>query len=432
MATYKTPYYDDPGTFYDSNRYLWDTPANPRLGNKWGLTVTVGAADLDLRLIPVPVTVTHGRADIDTQPDAPTLAFTYLGAIPPGNVGDAVRMRQELAYIQAVYDAATNYYDSDLHLWDHPGTLDPSTRFVGTITGMSAREANGTVAEWDVRAVGGLARLGTISVSGHVRPEESDVARVQGIADAAGVPLTILGGVGPTLVGVTLDADALSALQDVCYSSAGLIWQDREGAVFYGTHDHRNADPAVALPPDIVLDGVEWTQETGDIINRAIVKYGAGAVATAEDSNSIAMPWGLKAADIATLLASADDADMFANVIIARHAWPYWLTPGMMLPLDIFSPSDMAAVQEFDVSTPVFVPIPSDPATTPAPQAKWVVEGWSEEWREDGHWMQVALTEFGRYGSQGVRTWADAMLNTWAQEAAGTWIDALTTLDDAT
>jgi len=394
--------------------------------NRWGLTVTVAGTPVDLHRIPLPVDISHGRANADSQPDAPTLSMQWAGADFPGSMGDPVELRQALTYGPAVtYDSADIVWDDPGVLWD-AGALGDSARFVGTITQLTPVEEYGAVVSWEVRAVGTAARLGAQPIRLD-RPAEPDTARIAAIAAAAGVAIVTHGDPGPTLAADAIDRDALAAVHEVAESSAGLFWQAPDGSMHYGTHSHRAAEPRLVLPASTILDGIAWTQDTNTITNHVTVKYGEPqAETTHRDDASIAQAWGNRHADVTTLAADLAAADLLGVLIIDRWAWPRWSAPDVRLPLDTLPPADMYTVQNLDVSTSVLVPIPPIPAPTPAPLTKWVVEGWQEHWAEDGHSMELTLSEFGRYGSQNVRTWEQAAAATWADEAAGSWVDALT------
>lgn len=218
------------------------------------VTLRVDGTAINKCAVALPLTITHGRSTINQQPDSPTCEFTWLG--------------------------------SDLPAGMEPGaevTVTASTsglRFKGHITLLKAIEEGGVVASYEVTAVGDQANLGRINVL-LSRPEETDAERVTAIATAAGVPINIVGTASVTLSADSIDRDALSALHEVCESSGGLLWQDRTGAMNYGTPGHRDGSATEVLPCSAILDGVEWSNDTDLIVNHVTAKWREPAYAPA-------------------------------------------------------------------------------------------------------------------------------------------------------
>jgi hypothetical protein len=299
-------------------------------------------------------------------------------------------------------------------------------RFTGTITGLAAVEQGGQVTGWDVRATGTQARLGVTPVLLD-RPAETDVARVQAIATAAGTPLTVAGTPGVTLAADTIDRDALSALHQVCESSAGMIWQARDGGIWYGAADHRDQPPTSLLPAGAVVDGITWDEDIEGIVNHVTVKWGpenAQQQNTHRDQPSIDR-WGMRHADVNTMCADQVNADQLGLLILARRKDPYFRMPGVLLDVDALSVVDFTTATMLEVSTPVLLPVLPTPSPTPAQPTGWVVEGWVERWTVDGHWMQLAVSDAARSISSGLRSWADVAGQPWSVWAAGSWLEQL-------
>jgi len=363
----------------------------------WQVSVHVAGVALDTSIIPVPLEVTHGRSSGGTQPDAPVCSFLFDGPEPPGQEGDEVTVAD----------------------WGSP-------RFYGRIVSVEAFEFGGQIVRWQVRAVGGQARLGVTPVL-LTRPAESDVARVQAIATAAGVIINVAGTPGVTLAADAIDRSALAALHQVCESSAGLIWQSRDGALWYGAADHREPEPVAVVPAGAILDGVKWRRDLDAIVNHVTVKWGpegAQTQNTHRDDASITR-WGLRHVDITTLCADQVNADQLALMVLARRKNPFWTMPGIVLPMDAMTAVDRESVQSLEVGTGVLLPIGLQPDRTPAPVAAWTVEGWQEQWDESGHTLVLAVTDRARSSAAGLRTWETAALGTWADWAAGSWLDQL-------
>jgi hypothetical protein len=341
-------------------------------------------------------------------------------------LGAPITVEQERhATAGVLYDSPTIPWDDPLTLWD-AGSVGVSTRFVGRVAGITAVERGGPVLQYEVRCVGGQAALGRRHVL-ITRPAETELQRVAAIAAAAGVTIQTVGAAQVDLAADTVDQDALSAIHQVCESTAGLFWQDRSGGFWYGTGVHREVEPTRVIPECAILDGLEWSQSVEAIINHVTVTYGpeaAQAQTTQSDPASITT-WGMRHADANTVCATQTEADQLALYILVRRSQPFWSMPGVMVPMDDLGPIDFDVVQDAEVSTAVLVPISTDPGTLPAPVRDWVVEGWVETYDIDAHWMQLSLSDRDRYGATGHRDWTEAKTFNWTHEKTLTWLTAM-------
>jgi hypothetical protein len=146
---------------------------------------------------------------------------------------------------------------------------------------------------------------------------------------------------------------------------------------------------------------------------------------TFSDTASMAQ-WGERHVEFSTLCADADEAAILALTILARRAQPFWAMPGVLVPYFELTPADAATMQALEVSDGLLAPVPTAPGPTPSGLMQWAVEGWVEEWREDGHWMQLSLSDWARFSAAGVRTYqivADTL--TYGQAAAKTYRELL-------
>lgn len=144
-----------------------------------------------------------------------------------------------------------------------------------------------------------------------------------------------------------------------------------------------------------------------------------------EDTASIAI-WGYRHLDAETLVADDTQAAVLAATVLSRRAYPYWAMPGVIVPYEEVTDSEYAALQNLDVSVGVLVPVEIEPNPTPAPVAQWAVEGLVEEWRQDGYWVQIAMSDWARTSSGTINSWQvvrDA--NTWAQAATMSYRELL-------
>jgi hypothetical protein len=306
-------------------------------------------------------------------------------------------------------------------LGGQPGTA--GYRFVGRITSLTARETLGAVQEWDVQATGDLARLGFLHVLLD-RPQETDTARVAAIAAAAGVTINIKGVAGITLVADLIDRDALGALHEVCASSGGLLWQDRTGALWYGTLNHRETAPEGVLPACAILDGITWNNDLDLLTNLVVLRWGPKESQTQDtfrDDVSIAQ-WGTFGVDITTLAADRTQAGVLGQLILARRAQPHWRMPGVLFRYGDGADADAETVAALEVSDAVLVPVTTTPGPTPATLTPWLVEGWVEQWDDSGHTTQFALTDAARSTTAGIRTWDELRAETWDHWRQGSWL----------
>ena len=363
--------------------------------------------------VALPLEITHGRSAIGTQPDSPSCDFTWLGEVPPGAIGDRVEVALQT-------------------LSDDGASTTERIRFSGVVAGMKAQEENELVRTWAVACIGHQARLGTVPVT-ITRPAETDVARAQSIAVAAGVNLTVLGTPGVVLAADVVDGDALAAFQEVCGSSGGLFWQAPDGRFTYGAADHRgdtSADVVGILPCAALGDGLDWDEAMESVVNSVKVSWGPAeggtrSESTYTDPGSIGAPWGLRHQDISTICNTEPDAEQFAQLVLARRRFPFWTTPDALVYVDLLAPADARMVALLDVGHAVLVPFSTDPGPVPSVLTAVIVEGWIETWDEAGHTVQYAVSDQRRWGRTTLRTWAEAKVENWAHWKLGSWIDAL-------
>ncbi len=370
--------------------------------------VLVNGIPADPSQVVMPITVSHGRSKPDKQPDAPDCTLIWKDITTAPVLGDEVAV---VALLGA----------------DGGETL---TRFVGLVTDSDVQEYKGMPGHVRIVAVSKQADLGRVGVVLD-RPAESDVARVQAIAAAAAVTLTVHGNAGPALAPDTIDKDALGALHEVCASSGGLVWSDGDGSLHYGTADHRSLlDPIAAIGSNVIITGLRWQSTVSELINKVVVKWGpegGQSQRTLRDNKSI-VDFGIREKSVSTMLNSEDDAVQLGNLILGRRAWPFSRVDDIIMDSDHVQ-SDEAAMEaaiRLKVSDAVYLPIPPDPGPAGL-SAAWCVEGWQEEWpRHDRVILQIAVSDRARFALTVLRVWADAQPNTWQEELdRGSWLECL-------
>jgi len=396
-------------------------------------TITVNSSPLDPYLVALPVTIRHGRSEVATQPDAPDLAFTWLDQTPPGQIGDDIRLDlaapTEPGGVGTWDDPRLQWEDRS---WSWDGTRQPVPRFVGELTGLTARELEGQVQAWDVTAVGVQSRYGRRFVNTD-RPTEPDTTRILNLTVPQLPPAHVVGPPGVTFTAHTYTHETLlTALQTIATQAGGLVWQDRAGRLCYGSMYHRDQQPPRAvLPADVIVDGLSWVQDFAAIINSATVTYGPqDAQATTnpiEDTASISA-YGTMAAQVDTMLATAPDATTLGALIIARRAQPWWQLTGLTVPLHQADPTMVRDLLDLEVGDAVYIPVPAAPGPAPTDLVDWTVEGWTETWSAGGeHVLTLALVDRRRWGTAGVTSWAEARdAGPWAYWQPKTWLDQLT------
>jgi hypothetical protein len=391
----------------------WDTGWDEAFRGKYPKpppTISVNGLAVDCQFILLPVQILHGRSEFNVQPQAPSLSFSIIGPVP-WKRNDAVTV-----------------------------TLLGFSRFQGYITGMTATYREDQFVT-DVECVGWQARGGTIYPSWPPMPVEDDVTRAQrylSVFSSSFPPWigSVRGTETTDLVAQDVDggSDVLSRLWDVCKSTGALLFQNRDGNLVYGTASHRTA---VGLSYYIdncdILDGVQWVNDGATLVNKVTVKYGPlvalrkVSVHTTDgipvvspyadryeyvetDAPSIALE-GPKDVSVDSLIQSEQDAVLFAKLILFRRVTPYWALPGgIVVNSDDMDDPAYDGLLKLDISDAVMVKLSREPEA-PENLVEWIVEGWVEEWNEQGghlvHTMKMALSDRQRFGLTGIRTVAE-------------------------
>jgi hypothetical protein len=145
---------------------------------------------------------------------------------------------------------------------------------------------------------------------------------------------------------------------------------------------------------------------------------------TFSDTESMAQ-WGERHIEFSTLCNDADEASLLALTILARRAQPYWAMPGVLVPYEELSPAEVEAMQSLEVSVGILAPMPTGPGPVPSTLGQWAVEGWVEEWREDGYWAQLSLSDWARSSSAAIRLYSELLLLTYAEAVVKTYRELL-------
>jgi len=389
--------------------------------------ITVAGSVLDPGSVALPLEISHGRSGTSTQPDAPTASFTWLGETVPFGLGDPAQITLELPAggTSATWgDPAVTWADLG-YTWDG-SALNVVPRFTGDVAALVAIESDGVVSGWEVGLVGTLAKLGTVPISYQAPAGQTDTERVQEIGRRAGYPITIVGPpAGLPLAADGIDRDALSALHEICSWTGGILFQGRDGEIYYGTSDHRATAAQSYLPAGAILDGVEWATTYGDVVNHVVVMFGDPQTQnTYRDDDSIEQ-WGFRHVEITTKLQNQSDADAFGNTVLLRRRQPFWTMPGVVTNSEDLTDAEYWESNLITFSSGVIVPVPVEPGPT-GNVAVWTAEGWQEVWDTPyNQRFQFALSDRDRWGSYVLRRWDAVALETWDYWTAYSWLQQL-------
>jgi hypothetical protein len=349
--------------------------------------ITVAGQAVSCHAVFLPLTITHGRSNLMNQPDPPSLSMVVRGRVT-WQRNDPITV-----------------------------TVGGYSRFSGFVSALTTGY-KGQVFVTKIEGVGWLAKAGAVKPSIPPRPIENDVARVSAYLDVFAAAFgqwqyAITGTATNQLIAQDVDGGhtVLDLVHEVCESTGALFWQSRDGAVVYGTANHRVGEKSdLFLDNCDVVDGIEWVKNASMMVNRVKIKYGSSdprAEHIDQDTLSITQE-GPKEVSIDSLLDSVNDATLLANLILYRRTQPYWNLPGgILVRTRDMSYEQYLRVLALDVSDEVAVRISRDP-DAPENLVEWVVEGWVEEWNVEAgelhHTMQFALSDRQRFGLTGIRT----------------------------
>lgn len=360
--------------------------------------VAIAGVDLDPGLVG-PVTIRHGRDDVDDQPTASTCSFTVEAtatALP--RIGDPVTVdlgADALAYFTAPLSAVR--------------------RFAGSITDLTAIPARGVTGRAFLRvvAVAPLAVLGRTVVGDTPWPVEFDGVRADRVLDlvVAQNPAIVVDDVDYGFYAVRArDVDrkpALGLLQELARDTLGILVGLRSGAIAYHDAEHRrNAPVRVTVDASEALADTAWTQDLAGLTNDVTVAYGA-----AEPQAEVALvdevsvdAFGRYAVRLATQLDDEDGADALASALIGRGSRPAWRIENLTVEL-IRSVDTVNAAILLDLEVSDLVAVTGFPSTGPFVTSSLWVEGWTETIARDEWVLALNVSGFG-YGGPPAR-WVD-------------------------
>jgi hypothetical protein len=352
-------------------------------------TVTVGGADISCLVDSV--SVSHGRDDSSSQPEASsaTISLTVDAAselLPPVvDVGAAVVVTTQTT--AATFERFVGRV-TDLALgWDEAGADTPDSG-VGQIV-----------------AVSSLADLGRRVVGDEPYPQELDGARVARVLAAAGITLDPAFSDPGTVQLLPRDVDAQQALgvaQAAAVDGTGVLWQTRSGQVRYADSAHRRGALAeLTLDACDLLVTPTWRRTLEGLVNSVSIGYGAeppegGEQARYTSSNAASITqWGTYAFSSSTELAALADAQAQGELLLARNSQPVWLMAALPVDVPGLDPVRYDALLGLDMHDLLSLTGLPSLGTAPTSANLWV-EGWKESLTWGTHEIELVVSGYCR------------------------------------
>ena len=196
-----------------------------------------------------------------------------------------------------------------------------STRFTGNITAIDV-----TPARVGITAVAATEALTRQLLDPSGWPAEDELSRLDRICQAAGV--SMYSDASETFATmIARDADekletAWQLLAEVTAATGGLVYADRYGTLTYRGRDELPGTLYVADPDATLIDGLQMSEELGEVVNELEVKWDGGTF-TLEDAES-REKWGRRARKITIPVSVESEARALAQEELDDHREPFW------------------------------------------------------------------------------------------------------------
>lgn len=384
-----------------------------------------------------PVTIRHGRSDVDSPATPGTCRVLVDRDALPSLPTLGAELRVELS------EAALTALGADAL-----DTAAAQTRFVGDLTDAALAPLTDTgQALLELVAVAPAARLGRVRIGDTPWPDELDGARAQHILAAAAAQTAVsLGTVDPGQVTILArDVDAqppADLLAQLGVDSGGRLHLNRDGTLSWHDMLHRRNALAVAeLAADDVLRDTTWTLDLQGLVNDVTITYGpelldgegqpTGNQAEVSDSDPVSVTaYGRAQVRLTTQLADQADAVELARQLVGRRSRPRWridgltvemlrtIDPAQTVALLTAEPGDLLAVTGF-------------PESGPQTTARLFAEGWTETLTRYAWSMSLDVVAYSLAGAS--PRWVDVNPDTQWQDVPPdlTWQQAIAWHTDA-
>lgn len=362
--------------------------------------ILINDAPVDLTDVVYNVTVTHGRSDIKSQPEASTAQVILRGVTALDvDIADEIRI--------GAYGGVCRFRGTVTDLTqDHLATTPPTP--VVTVT-----------------AVGFLAKLGLLTTGEDAFSKEVVRDRVDAVMADAGIDYLNAADINLELKsnndpGVQ---PKLGYLQTLAEWSGGTYFDDCRGRVIFEDYGDRgiagnpgiwenapepfsfytqawDAFPATNAAPQLPASAIAWapawSKNLQSLINDIEIEYGNESLYELTDNASIAA-YGKRQYDLATELFSLTDAQERAQQILAAQAQPLWNLGQISILMERLTTEERDRALALLNGTRVI--INGLPEGSPFTQFQGIVEGWSETYTPGQHILTLSLSD-PRYSYQ--------------------------------
>lgn len=368
--------------------------------------IIIGGLSLDLADVEYQISVTHGRNDIKSQPEASTAVISLRGA--EGLTID----------LAATVDITTYGF----------------SRFTGEVTDLAITHLSSSppTAITTITCIGNLSNLGSRITGAAGYTKDTVYERAEEILTDSG-EIYLNGGTTSLelfAIGSGAGTTCLDALQALAEWSGGTYFDTPEGYVVFESYGNRgitafpgawsaqlttwaeingswdsfpSSTAATSLPSNGVIFTPAWTQNQVSIINDVTVSHGdPPSYHTATDATSIAT-YGRRALTLETGLDKSADANSRASAILLAQALPLWNLGNISIYVDQLTVPERDQVLALISGSSVLVNDLPQPA--PFEQFLGLVEGWSETYTPGQHILTLSISD-PRYSYQTV-TWAE-------------------------
>ena len=345
-------------------------------------------------------------------------------------------------------------------------------RFVGTVSDLRIEHPRPghDLARIQINAVGPVAALGTTYSQTEDWPEETAGARADRILGQrqVGVGNSITQSVvnvdtSQTVLARPLDPEnTITLLQELCDSVGAAVFDDTAGRIQFQAHANRlnpwaaiiwqratgtwatqgsatwddatYDDISYAAPVQLAYGSVVWEpywqQSLGSVVNDVTVTYGSPAATETSTEAPSVTAYGSRHAGVTTILSNAGDASDRAAKITATQAYPKWSLASAEIDMTGTLASDPALHEDIlALRIGDRVSLKDLPDPSPLYTVEAVVEGYSETYTPDHHYLTFALSD--PIASGLTATWASMPVGkTWATVTTGVrFVDVITPYD---